>query len=437
MTGALRLNQHVRAYATAAVGPRLRTLALLLNMLPVLFACAADTPAEQERTRTLSDEAIQRVESLGYLGFGPEVAADSASGVVVREGGCTCAGYYLLTYPVLGKAELIDSAGRIVRTWSGAPDRWERAALAPDGDLLVLARETIDRESGKRRMLIRLTFDGRRVWKCVLPAHHYVESLPDGRLALLTSRWRKVPELFGDEAVIDNGFAILSAGGKTFESEQSLYEMLAARPDIVQFRASSIAGRGQAWRDFLHANYFQRMRGGALAQRHALYAAGNLLVTLRQQDTIAMFDLAQAEVIWAWGQGEIIGPHDAKVLENGHILLFDNRSRTGEPEESNGWSRVLEVDPLSEEIVWEYRADPPAEFFSATRGTVERLDSGNTLICSSNQGRVFEVTSEGEVVWEYRTPHMDDEGKRAVLRADHYPRSFIEPHLQREGSSLR
>lgn len=414
-----------------AVGSRLSALPVLLSVPLMLFGCVADTPAEQERTRELSDEAIQRLETLGYLDFGPEIAADSASGVVVRERGCTCSGYYLLTYPVLGRAELIDGAGRIVRAWSGAPEVWERAVLGADGDLLVLAREQMDGESGKRRVLTRLAFDGERIWRRVLPAHHYVETLPDGRLALLTSRSRQIPELFGDEAVIDNGFTILSADGTTIESEYSLYEMLAGRPEFMQFRTSSGAGEDRQWRDFLHANYFQLMRGGPLAQRHPLYAAGNLLVTFRQQDAVAMFDLARAEVIWAWGQGEVIGPHDAKVLENGHILLFDNRARGEDPDEGAGWSRVLEIDPLSEEIVWEYRSDPPTEFFSSTRGTVERLGSGNTLVCSSNQGRVFEVTPQGEVVWEYRAPYSDAEGRRAVLRADHYPKSFVEPQLRK------
>lgn len=52
-------------------------LALLLNMLLMLSACTTDTPAEQEHNRSLSDEAIQRLESLGCLGFRPETAAHS------------------------------------------------------------------------------------------------------------------------------------------------------------------------------------------------------------------------------------------------------------------------------------------------------------------------------------------------------------------------
>ena len=34
----------------------------------------------------------------------------------------------------------------------------------------------------------------------------------------------------------------------------------------------------------------------------------------------------------------------------------------------------------------------------------QRLPNGNTLICSGAPGRLFEVTREGRVVWDYRNP---------------------------------
>ena len=37
-------------------------------------------------------------------------------------------------------------------------------------------------------------------------------------------------------------------------------------------------------------------------------------------------------------------------------------------------------------------------------GGVQRLANGNTLICESLHGRVFEVTPEGEIVWDYVCP---------------------------------
>jgi len=117
------------------------------------------------------------------------------------------------------------------------------------------------------------------------------------------------------------------------------------------------------------------------------------------------------------------------VLDNGNLLVFDNRSQR-RAADGDGWSRVLEVDPVSREIVWEYRADPPESFYSHSRGTVQRLANGNTLIGSSNQARAFEIDPAGSVVWEFRPP-PDDDGARPVLRAWRYPAARMKAHLGR------
>jgi hypothetical protein len=38
------------------------------------------------------------------------------------------------------------------------------------------------------------------------------------------------------------------------------------------------------------------------------------------------------------------------------------------------------------------------------------MPNGNTLICSGAQGIVFEVTSEGKTVWQYKHPGVDQAG---------------------------
>jgi hypothetical protein len=51
--------------------------------------------------------------------------------------------------------------------------------------------------------------------------------------------------------------------------------------------------------------------------------------------------------------------------------------------------------------VWEYIADPPADFFAINLGGAQRLPNGNTLICNGPQGVLFEITPEKEIVWQY------------------------------------
>ena len=50
---------------------------------------------------------------------------------------------------------------------------------------------------------------------------------------------------------------------------------------------------------------------------------------------------------------------------------------------------------------------PPA-FFSPYMGSVQRLWNGNTLICESAFGRLFEVTPDGDVVWEFVIPDFGE-----------------------------
>ena len=101
--------------------------------------------------------------------------------------------------------------------------------------------------------------------------------------------------------------------------------------------------------------------------------------------------------MWYWGPGILDAPHHPTVLDEGRVLVFDNGMH-------RGYSRLLEVDPRSNEIVWEYRADPPESFFTAVRGSSQRLPNGNTLVTEADHGRVFEITREGEIVWEFFNP---------------------------------
>ena len=67
---------------------------------------------------------------------------------------------------------------------------------------------------------------------------------------------------------------------------------------------------------------------------------------------------------------------------------------------------MSEFDPETNETVWEYKDDPSTFFYSHHISGAERLENGNTLICEGSYGRLFEVTSEGEIVWEFINPSL-------------------------------
>jgi hypothetical protein len=63
---------------------------------------------------------------------------------------------------------------------------------------------------------------------------------------------------------------------------------------------------------------------------------------------------------------------------------------------------------ISNQIVWSYRSINSHNFFSHIGSSGQRLPNGNTFICSNTEGHFFEVTTAGELVWEYINPVTRD-----------------------------
>ncbi|KAI6861910.1 hypothetical protein KC323_g5667 [Hortaea werneckii] len=91
--------------------------------------------------------------------------------------------------------------------------------------------------------------------------------------------------------------------------------------------------------------------------------------------------------------------HHATELKDGSILIFDNG--VYRHHESFPYSRIIQVDRATKQIVWQYHEKNPMTFFTPFMGGAQRLANGNTLITEAANGRIFEVTMEGETVWEY------------------------------------
>jgi hypothetical protein len=75
---------------------------------------------------------------------------------------------------------------------------------------------------------------------------------------------------------------------------------------------------------------------------------------------------------------------------------------------------VIEVDPETLEIHWAYVGTPERPFFSELRSAQQRLPNGNTLITESDGGRIFEVTPDREIVWEYINPQRGGENSEMI-----------------------
>jgi len=153
--------------------------------------------------------------------------------------------------------------------------------------------------------------------------------------------------------------------------------------------------RGREKVDVLHTNGIVAL-DGRLQERIPSFREGNFLLSLRNFNTLIVVEIEREEVVWAmsgmWQQ-----QHCPSVLDNGNILLFDNQGDYGS-------SRIMEFDPVTQEIEWLYAGDEENGLYSEKSGTVERLPNGNSLIAESHFGRALEVTPGGDIVWEYYNP---------------------------------
>lgn len=378
-----------------------------------------------------SEPSVDDLLALPYTGW-VEQDGSGEDGLVFRDPQRSCPGYTLFSAFRQGKAVLVDDEGEVVHTWQ-APNAWfwVRVKLLANGDILTTGadkRAPSDTPDSERYAL-RMSWDGTIIWKKQFRAHHDIATTPDGRLLTLTFSRRLIPAVHPEIPVRDNQIAILSQDGELLESV-SIYDTAASKPEVFPLierrpsKMSDAAGKRQ-WVDLFHTNSVEWMYQRNLFEKHPLYGPDNVLVCSRHQDRIAIIDMKKREWVWSWGRSELSGPHDAQVLANGNILLFDNGV-------AQKRSRVLEIDPVSGRIVWEFKAPHPRDFFSLRRGSAQRLPNGNTLIANADNGEIFEVTSDGDVVWRYLYPDTNAKGRRAtIVHAWRYDPAFIDGLIER------
>lgn len=158
------------------------------------------------------------------------------------------------------------------------------------------------------------------------------------------------------------------------------------------------------------------------------FQKGNWLLSFRHGSMIFILDKKSKKIVWSTSQkqvhGEIQGQHSPEMLENGNILIMDNgRYRS--------WSRVIELNPITNKIEFEYGNKKDNKFFSLSQGLSQKLDNGNILITQSESGRCFEINYKSKkIVWEFYHPgiqsiknskYKSNYGKRCwIYRMQHF-----------------
>lgn len=313
------------------------------------------------------------------------------------------------------RAYLIDMRGRVVHEWALPYSRvWEKGAavarpqrdalvylekarVLPNGDLLALYSAIGDTPWGYG--LVKMDRNARVIWKYLGHAHHDFDLDANGNIVVLTHEISQA-ELPGLKDLrgprIDDFIIKLSPDGKEVD-KLWIPGAFAQSPFGRRLRFAPWEAR-QRTGDYLHANSVRALSGPVAGIPES--RAGQVLVSLREINTVALFDLDGQRLVWA-ATGPWLRQHDAQFLPDGRLLLFDNE---GVPDIGHGRSRVLEVDTATQAIVWSYGGRPEQPLDSIARASQSRLPNGNTLVVESFGGRLLEVTPAGEIAWEFVNP---------------------------------
>jgi hypothetical protein len=355
---------------------------------------------------------------------------------------------------------LVDNDGEQVHRWN-VMGSVQLAKLKRDGNVLYKTRD----RSFKERAGLRETDPfGNILWYYKSWADHDFDLLPDGNMLIHYIEDKPVPAI-GTGDVRCPGIVEVTLEKEvvwSWRGEDHLAELTGLLGISFPIKESQ-ARRRDGVLDWAHSNTCRVIPENASGHEDSRFRAGNILISYPNFNTIGVIDKDSGEIVWAWGPGELDGQHNPVMMRNGNILVFDNGTE-------RGYSRVIELAPLAEEIVWEYsdsESQKPRFFAGYTSGS-QPLPNGNVFICQSScrppsvvarfydifrrrvlrrktvWSRLFEVNRSNEIVWEMVVNRSGDDKLHAVYQATRYSEAYLRPLLEAlekardaDGRSLR
>ncbi len=356
------------------------------------------------------------IQSIPYLSYVVNDKQADKSGVIKIDTNRVCEGFNVYNSFRKPGAYLVDMTGTVLHKWlpkQSHPD-WFYVTMAKNGDLLVGIRDI---------ELLRLDWDSNVIWRNDIRCHHDIAIAENNDIYTL-SRKDKIFFMYGIPVPILNDYLVMLSPEGKIKKEFSLYNILEYRLSFENIKSiyswmlnplnciQIIKNKFETGFVLYHDIPFDVFHNNTVTivdkDVDGFCKKGNILISSRDMNTVGIVDLESEKLIWSWGPRIINKQHHPTFLENGNILIFDNGRIKKQ-------SRVIELDPIKEEIVWEYKDNPPEQFFTSSMGASQRLENGNTLITESAKGRVIEVTPDNEIVWEFLNPDKTEDGKRIVI----------------------
>jgi hypothetical protein len=353
-----------------------------------------------------------------------------------------------------GKSHLIDMNGKEVRSWnySGFPSMMiDPGLIGGKRGHIFVQKDTLGGQGpalNRNTTVAELDWDGNVVWEWGEHApggaanqNHDIARLGNGNTLMISRIVHSIPGFSAAQTADQCIYEVTPAGEIVWKwiSSEHLTEMGFSEESLAMIRSGFSISNGR-W-GFLVINDMKPLGpnrwfdGG-----DSRFRPENIMIDSREGNFTAIIEKKTGKIVWRMGPeypdtgksshqrmfnhkvprpvDQIAGQHDAHMIPEGlpgagHVLVFDNQGSAGFPPAYLGeyfGSRILEIDPLTKEIVWQYNGEDSGQplwtFFSSFISSARRLPNGNTLICEGMNGRIFQITPQGEIVWEYVNPYF-------------------------------
>ncbi len=385
----------------------LLSLILLTTILTYHLLSNQPNNSNDNGKESLVNSINERLFGLGYLPYVTDEDEDGLNlkGVVKYDLKKAYPGYNLYIPLNLEIAELLDMDGNVVHSWK-VPKKYieklKNGRLFPDGSLLILSN---------RNAIVKLDWDSKILFKKNEIYHHDMDMDEDGNHYAIQDILKNINFNGTELRIWDTLITKLNPDGSLKEII-SIYDTLEKTDSRINYNALekihekldegsyitnlSISDKRSMKNgiDIYHVNTVDYLEQDSIISKR-----GDLLICIKHLNMIAILDIEKKVLKWYWGMNELDYPHNPSIIDNGNILIFDNGNH-------RNYSRVIEYNPIEEKIIWKYESDVKKDFYSDSRSGSQRLENGNTLITYSNKGKLFEVTMDGEIVWEFYAPHM-------------------------------
>lgn len=350
--------------------------------------------AEQQRAR-------QNIAGLAYLQSYEK--APPLSGVVLHAEERVIPGINLYVTGSGPNAFLMDMNGNLLHQWNVPFDEafpnyerkrdigveyWRYAHLYEDGSLVAIY---------PRHGILRVDRDSNIIWKVPGEYHHVFDVAEDGTIVVTGSRFTHKPD-WRDPGNVAEDLAVYLDPDTGEEIRTISFMEAIDNSAFAALEGHNVDAEG----DPLHTNTIEIL-DGRFESRNPAFRKGNILTCFRHIDTIGIVDPDTEQLVWAltglWDM-----QHRPTFLDDGSLMVFNNNNRTRQ-------SQVLIVDPITQQVLWSYEDDV---FFTSCCGVAWPLPNDNVLITESVAGRAFEVTRDGEIVWEFYNPERQGEDDAAI-----------------------